>query len=366
MDILYSILSFIQIHYVKIILITAIIISVYILVFLFYKIRKAQVNSLRYDRSFSQEGAFEGECIYFTEEITNTSALPLFFCDVEMYIYGQLRLDGYEGLHVDDMQYFVSRFHLPPRATVRRTRKITLLKRGVYDLTTATVYVRNTPHYLESTASLYVYPKYKNISDFSDPMNSIQGDAKTKRRLLTDPFSLNGIRNIAPGDPFSLINFKATAKTGGRIIKVNERDFCSGRVFMLYINFAQPPDDPIPADRYEPLMEDALSFACSLIRKSISDGYRVGFGANCKTDKGYDLKHFLPSSSVMTAEEIYKEMAKIRLSEGISFNSMLEKNLPFIKDCEICILSTHISPETDAIIKAYKRRNNNVTLIKLQ
>lgn len=366
MDLLYSVLSFIQDHAVEIILTICAIVAVCLLIFVFYKIRRAQVSSLIYKRSFSLDGAFEGECVYFTEEITNTSALPLLFCDVEMYIYGQLRLDGYEGLHIDDMQYFASRFHLPPRATVKRTRKVTLLKRGVYNLTTATVYVRNSPHYLDSEACIYVYPKYRSVFDFSTPVNCIQGDAETKRRLLTDPFSLSGIRNIAPGDPFNLINFKATAKTGGKIIKVNEREFCSGRIFMVYINFAQIPDDPLPTNVYEPLMEDALSFACSLVRKSISDGYRVGFGANCKTDEGYDLKRFLPASTVTSAEEIYKEMAKIRLGEGVSFNSLLEKDLPFVRDCEICILSTHISADTDAVIKAFKRKNNSVTVIKLQ
>ena len=357
-----AVIKFLTDHALAISIVTASIVAVFVLIKVYTAVRRSQIRRLRYSREFSLSGVFEGERVIFRETITNTSNLPMLFVDVEAYIYGELSLDGYTGLHEDDMQYFISRFHLMPHASVTRSRKMTVKKRGGYELSTVCVYQGKTPFYISAPAKLYVYPKYRNVDEYSTPMNTLIGDVVTKRRLITDPFNVSGIRDIAPGDPFNLINFKATAKTGGRVIKVNEREFCSGRIFMIYMNFQPPTDNTIPTPRYNAIMEDTLSFAASIIRKALTDGYKVGFAANCKNITGEQISRFLPASGLGVLEEILRVMAGMRFDCGMSFTAMLSEYAPLIRDAEVYIMTPYITQEHDAQIKAYKRRNNNVVI----
>ena len=355
-------IRFITEHALTISIIAASVVLLFVLIKVYSAVRKSQIRRLKYSREFSLEGVFEGEHVIFRETITNTSSLPMFFVDVEAYIFGELSLDGYTGLHEDDMQYFISRFHLMPHTTVTRSRRMTAKKRGVYELSTVSVYKGKTPFYIDAPAKLYVYPKYKNVDEYSTPMNTLIGDVVTKRRLITDPFNVSGIRDLSPGDPFNLINFKATAKTGGRVIKVNEREFCSGRIFMIYMNFQPPTENTIPTPRYNEIMEDTLSFAASIVRKALTDGYRVGFAANCKNVTGEQISRFLPATGPGVLEEMLRVMAGMRFDCGMSFSAMLSEYAPFIRDAEVYIMTPYISTEHDAQIKAYKRRNNNVVI----
>ena len=326
-------------------------------------LRRWQIGRLKYERYFSDTGVFEGDTAELFEKITNPTPFPLLMVDVEAYVYGELELQGYTGLHSGDMQYFISRFHLLPRKTVIRRRRITAKKRGVYELGTASVTVGGEPVYFESRAKLYVYPRFVNVKPQTLPKNTLTGDTRSARRILTNPFSISGIRDMAPGDPFNSINFKATARTGGQRIKVNERDFCSGRIFMIFLNL-QPPAEPIPGPRFEQLMEAALSYSASLVRSALKTGYRVGFAANCGGE-GVSPICFLPSSRQDTLQEILQEMASARLFDcNMSFSALLSKLLPSVKDSDVFIITSSVLPEYGAAVKQYKRRNNTVTVMQ--
>ena len=326
-------------------------------------LRRWQISKLRYERYFSDTGVFEADHAELYEKITNPTPFPLLMVDVEAYVYGELELEGYTGLVSGDMQYFISRFNLPPRKTVVRRRRITAKKRGVYELGTASVVVGGEPVYFESHAKLYVYPRFVSVKAQTLPKNALTGDTRSARRLLTDPFSISGIRDMAPGDPFNSINFKATARTGGQRIKVNERDFCSGRIFMIFLNLQQPAE-PIPGPRFEQLMEAALSYSASLVRSALRTGYRVGFAANCGGE-GVSPICFLPSSRQDTLQSILEEMAAARLFDcAMSFSALLSKLLPSVKDADVFMITASLLPEYDAAIKQYKRKNNSVTVMQ--
>ena len=326
-------------------------------------VRRWQIGKLRYERYFSDTGVFEGEDAYLYEKITNPTFLPLLLVDVEAYIYGELALHGYTGARDGDMQFFISRFNLPPKKTVVRKRRFNAKKRGVYELGSASVTVGREPVYFESHAKIYVYPRFVNIRTETMPRNMLVGDVRSARRILTDPFNISGIRDMAPGDPFNSINFKATARTGGQRIKVNERDFCSGRIFMVFLNLQQP-QDAIPAKRFEVISENALSYSASLIKSALKRGYRAGFAANCGGEKGSVIT-FPPSSGAGALEELLKEMAAARLYEcNMSFSALLSKLLPEIRDADVFIITPSLLTEYGEQIKTYKKRNNSVTVYK--
>ena len=324
-------------------------------------LRRYQISRLRYERYFSSDGVFEGDVCDLYEKITNPTFLPLFMVDVEAYVYSELALHGYTGLHEDDMQYFISRFNLGPKKTVIRKRRLTAKKRGVYELGTATVFVAGEPVYLSTDAKLYVYPKPAGLRDAVMPKNTLQGDVTTLRRLISDPFSVSGIRDMAPGDPFNSINFKATARTGGSRIKVNERDFCSGRLFMIFLDISQPVD-PIPVDRFETVMEGALSFASSVVKRALDSGYRVGFAANCGGE-GKSPILTLPSSGKTALIPLLREMAAARIFDcDMSFSALLSRCMPNVRDADVFIMTPELLPEHARLIRGYEKRGCTVTV----
>ena len=58
------------------------------IIYMIYCNTKIQhIKRLQYKREFSVQGIFENEELVITETIYNNSILPLFFIDVESYVY---------------------------------------------------------------------------------------------------------------------------------------------------------------------------------------------------------------------------------------------------------------------------------------
>jgi len=186
--------------------------------------------------------------------------------------------------------------------------------------------------------------------------NLQQNMALSNRRLLQDPFSFAGVRDYRPGDAFRSINYKATAKTGA--LKVNERDYFSGRNFMVYIDFHAQGEEG-----YEEMMEKSLSHAADMVWKSVKDGYNVGFAANCKRLLGRENHVRYP---LRRGEEHYKEMlqemATIRISEGCSFLWLLQQDLDDLWNTDIYIMSANVFTGSafDNITAALRSRGNSL------
>jgi len=345
---------------------------------LYYNIKIKLIKRLKYRREFSEYGVFEGEELFIIETIYNNSPLPIFFADVESYIYGHLKLLGSPSPLLGEdgaMQLIISRFHLMPFMQVTRRHKIKCTHRGYYKLNTACIVTKSIgaekTAYFDFDAELYVYPKTLELSRISYPVNVIQGDSISLRRVIHDPFSISGIRNYTSGDPFNTINFKATAKSGFsgvHSIKVNKLDYCSDRIFMIYINFQTSPEIiGIPTDIYERLMEQALSFAASFIGEALHSGYKIGLAANCRMINGERQIVFPIAGGLYNIEAILKEMAKAQIRCGVSFSWLLEgKTRAEIQNTEIFVMTPYVDRSIDEGVAALKSKNNAVTVIELE
>jgi len=271
------------------------------------------------------------------------------------------------------MQMIISRFHLMPFMQVKRHHKIKCQRRGYYKLDSAKIVTKEKTMYFDSLAEVYVYPKVVDQKQISYPVNFLQGSSLSQRRVMQDPFSLAGIRNYTSGDPFNLINFKATAKSGYQgmqmsSIKVNKLDYCSDRIFMIYINF-QPPSEvlSIPSDIHESLMENALSFAASFISEALRNGYKAGFAANCRLVHGEGRIAFPIVGGIYHIEDMLREMAKAQIIRGVSFASLLETGTKTdLYNAEIFVITPYVDNSIDANIAILRKRNNAVTVITLE
>lgn len=347
--------------------IIAIIAIIYLIYFIF---RDRLIGNLSYTRFFSEKGSYEGDEVTMTEVIYNKSFLPLFRIKIEYYIYNDLQYDDYPPDREHAMQYTISKFFvILPFMQVTRKHTIKLLKRGYYTLDTINLLYAKRERNVSAPAEIYVYPKMVGIDDLPIPSSSMQGDAFSRQWLIRDPFSLSGVREYRFGDPFNSINFKATAKSamlGINGLRVNNRDFCSNRNFMIYLNFQTDKEVPMPFREYEKLMEKGLSYAAALLREAFNFGYRAGFAANCVLVTGETHVKFPMTQGALNYEDILMQMSKVRLAEGVSFPALLGSDaLGGLCDSEVFILTTYINEQIDRTVDTFHKFGNNVSIIML-
>ncbi len=354
----------------KILIASIIVLALIILTVVYLILRSKLITRITYKREFSEKGSYEGEEIYLIETITNRSFLPFFFIDIEYYIFNELQYDGYVQDRNRTMQYTRSRFFIVlPYMRVKRKHTVKLLKRGFYQLDNVTFLYGRRERHISAPAEVYIYPKLTGIDELPVPSSSMQGDAFSRQWLIRDPFSVSGIREYRFGDSFNSINFKATARSG-RLgfegIRVNNRDFCSNRNFMVYLNFQMPPEMAMQDKIYERFMERGLSYAAALLREAFTFGYRAGFAANSTLVSGEKYVRFPMTQGAVHYEEILKYMSLISMGEGISFAALLQGDiLGGLTDSEIFILTNYMNESLDAVVDNFHKFGNNVSVIML-
>ena len=349
-------------------IIAAVLLAVLVVVYLI--LARKYSERITYKREFSEKGSYEGDELFLIETIANRSFLPFFFIDIEYYIFNELQYDDYVPERDRNMQYTRSRFRIIlPYMRIRRKHTIKLKKRGFYQLDTVTIWYGRRERRISAPAEVYVYPKMTGIDELPIPSSSMQGDAFSKQWLIKDPFSVSGIREYRFGDPFNSINFKATAKSGKLGfdgIRVNNRDFCSNRNFMVYLNFQSPTESAIDDKVFGKYMERGLSYAAALLREAFTFGYRAGFAANCNLVSGEKFVRFPVTQGVIHYEEILQHMSLVSHSEGISFAALLQNDiLGGLCDSEVFLLTSYMNEALDGVVDNFHKFGNNVSVIML-
>ena len=149
-------------------------------------------------------------------------------------------------------------------------------------------------------------------------------------------------------------------------LRVNNRDFCSNRNFMIYLNFQTNKDEIMARREYERLMEKGLSYAAALLREAFNFGYRAGFASNCTLVSGENQIKFPMTQGAINYEDILIQMAKVRLNEGVSFAALLGNDaVGGLCDSEVFILTTYVNEQMDRTIDTFHRFGNNVSVIML-
>ncbi len=297
------------------------------------------IRQMEYRRYFSEEGVYEGETVYLVEELKNRSLLPMIGMDIESHITASVAL---EGCDPDEkmMQHFISRFTVMPFTTVVRRHRAVAKKRGYYELETARVSYAGMDIYLDSRADLAVYPRMLEFEQTRQMNRFLSYDSASRTPLLTDAFSFTGIREYTGKEPFSNLNFKATARAGQYM--VNQKGYLLGRQIQLYVNF-QMPQKPMESAVFSELIEQALSHVAYAVGMGVQKGYRIGLCTNSRMVNGAYFLRFPRQTGIVHYQELLRQMARIRLMAGNSFASVIDMDIrEQITGCEIYILTTYL------------------------
>lgn len=330
-------------------------------------LRALAISHLSYKREFSEKAAFAGDSVFMTETVYNRTLFPLFFVDIEGYLYRGLTINDMPPKK-GDMQHFISRVHLLPFMQIKRTHKITCHKRGVYTLDTVSVFANGNSITFEAPVSITVYPEITGNVPSLPAVTTMVGEHITSRALITDPFSVSGIRDYRYGDTMRQINYKATARSAysANPLKVNSYDFCRNFSIAVCMNFHVQWMDKIELEEYERLMERGLSLSAAALHEASKTGGRIGFAANCECDgKERFLTHKMNNGNHHFLD-IMDCMAKMKLTDGMSFSALLDYCISLNTENTLYILvTTYVDGQMEDKISHLRRMGNSVHVIRM-
>ena len=336
---------------------------------------KRLIHNIGYSREFSVGAVYAGEKVTLTETIYNPTRIPLLFAGIDGFITSDLKLTEYEDDNRDTMQYFYSEFRIiMPHMKIRRRHEILCRRRGKYTVESVDIYLAGNVRHIVSPATLYVYPAPMKAPLTVPGASRILGDERAFLPLISDPFARSGLREYLPGDPMNMINFKASARTGG---------FMNGRTVMIYLNLRQsvhtetavgsanaysPAKKAMSGAQFDQMVEYALSQTCKLLLSAVRGGYRAGFAVNGECGgSSRNYVRFEPSTGEHHLEGILRYIAGLKTNAGASFPKMLADDLRSgMTGVEAYVFTAYGDPDTEKNIRLLRQAGNSVRVVLMR
>ncbi|MCL2462503.1 MAG: DUF58 domain-containing protein [Defluviitaleaceae bacterium] len=271
-------------------------------------------RNLNVEMSFSEKTAAEGSTVVLREVLSNAKILPLPWVAVKFQVSKYLEFVDRSNSKITDDYYRNDLFSVMMYQKITRRLPFVCAKRGYYTVKSLEVVSGNIlmnakfADRFDCRAALTVYPSPVPLDGLEAVFTRLLGSVLTKRFIHPDPFEFKGIREYQPYDSFRSINFKATAKTGGLMVNVN--DYTVSQQVILMLNF----------DRYqdwlhEDLDEQAIRLAAALAERFVTEGVPVRFitnGADVITGRASELPE---GSGAGHLANIFELLARIDLKK---------------------------------------------------
>ena len=156
---------------------------------------------------------------------------------------------------------------------------------------------------------ILVYPAYTDLIYQPFENHYDQGMTASRERVQRDSTMAIGVREYQPGDRFSWINWKASAKRNEIMTKEFEQRQ-SHDVFMIM--------DCQPDHRFETV----VSFTASLVRAILKKGAQTGLMTNTKDTSSFPIR-----GGERQMQQIFYHLAKIKPYHSVPFEKVLETEI---------------------------------------
>ena len=310
----------------EIIILIGILLAIFIVEIFYY--RRHALDDLHLKVDFSKNVAAYGEDVELIEVAENRKRLPLPFIILkfeaprELKFYDMMNTSTSDLLYREDM--------LTMKAFSKHTRRIRAQcsKRGYYvfprvgittsDLLLTERFTKDFPN----DSHLVVLPEVLK-TDLVQMLTSVTlSDLQCRRTLLTDPFTLSGIREYGPNDPMKSINWKASAKTGELMVNQNAST-CTQKVH-IFLNL-----EYYNQKKSSSLLEKSISLAYTYLMQLAELGIPASIytnGLDVITDSPVISETDLGSASL---DERAVMLARIDLKKAsVPFADILETYIP--------------------------------------
>ncbi len=332
------------------------IILIPIVLFLLYMAQRRIFNrywqrGLMAELSFDQEAVTEGDEASLTEVITNRNFIPLHILQVNFQTDVGLFFKDTTNASVTDRVNVIDVFSLRFYEKITRNLLMDCRKRGFYNILQTSLVASDlfSPdiHYADrkQSTSMYVYPRLMPTDKIDVPFKQLMGEVQSRRFLYEDNFTFRGIRDYAPTDQMSDINWKASARTGA--MKVNLHDYTSSPEIVLVLNVEEP------GILFETeLIEDCIRITRTLALKFIQSGIPVSLLTNGKDKVTGEMIRLESGSSMDHNRNFCRALSRIDLTkETGDIEALVRDELHGGRNAQVvyCLISTS---RRDGVVKA--------------
>lgn len=336
-----------------------------------YPFLRWSLRSLRCQREFSVSAGFVGQEIRLVETVGNYGSFIIPWLRLESRISPHLRLGSQNNLLVSHDRYFTSLFTLMPHQQIRRIHRVTLLRRGIYDLGSAALTVGDILGFFRCardqslSARVMVYPALVEENQLPPLITQQLGELSHQKQLIQDPFLIRGIRDYVPGDPVRDIHWPATAKVGTPQLRLHDDTARTRLLVVLNVQTQAIQWQDRPTEQSEEALEYAISLAATACVRSLEKGLAAGFAANAGLDDNKETTALMPAEGIARIEELLSVFARLSTVRRQYFSSFLE-SLKSCNDLDILVLSCYEDEDIRSALEQLKRRGNRVTFHKLE
>lgn len=185
---------------------------------------------------------------------------------------------------------------------------------------------KDSVHLLEET--IIVYPRYIDMSYRKVSHYFEQGSAASSFLLHRDMTMAVGVREYAPGDRFSLVHWKASARKQQLMAKEFEERQRDDLVIVL---------DRTPT----PLFEEIVMFAASFLRAAIHYGVKAGF-----VSVGGDRASFPARNGEPHLQQLFYHLAKVICDSQEPFARVISnEKAHWPSTAAFCYITSYLSEE---------------------
>lgn len=332
---------------------------------------KRGLKRLSCHREFSRTLVTEGEEAELVEVVRNDSPYTIPWLRVESRSSPHLQLGKQENLHMGGEQYYCSLFTLMPYQQIRRRHKVKFLRRGAYDLGSASLTsgdllgVFRYQRTQKLSVPVTVYPRLLSPEEIPTPLSYMMGDAVCRQHLLPDPFLVRGIRPYLPGDPVRDIHWAATARTTQAQVRV--RDYTNQTRLLVVLNVQNQEllwSNVLPQQDAE-AMEYAISLAATVCVQALRGGSAAGFAANMPMDTGKQSTILMPAGGSVQEDNILSAMAHLNVMRTENIQNLLEK-LGNETGLDILLLSRYDCESLRSALEKLEQTGNRTYLYLLE
>ena len=291
---------------------------------------------------FENEAVTEGDEAGLTEVITNRNFIPLHILQVNFQTDVGLLFKDTTNATVTDRVNVIDVFSLRFYEKITRHLLMDCRRRGFYSILQTSLVASDLfssdIHYAtrDQQTSLYVYPRRIDSAKIQIPFQQLMGEVQSQRFLYEDNFTFRGIRDYAPTDQMSDINWKASARTGN--MKVNLHDYTSSPEVMIILNVEEP------GILFETeLIEDCIRLAATMSADFIERNVPVSLLTNGKDKVTGDGVGTMAGASGEHAQNFLRALARIDLSKGtLDIEELVDAELRQNRSQQIvyCMIST--------------------------
>ena len=310
-------------------------------------------RGLSVNLQFDKEAVTEGEESSLTEVITNRNFIPLHILQVNFQTDVGLDFTDTSNASVTDRVNVIDVFSLRFYEKITRQLSMKCTKRGYYSILQTSISASDLfssdIHYgnRQQQTFLYVYPKLKHLDELDVIFNQLMGEVMSRRFLYEDNFTFRGIRDYAPTDPQSNINWKASARSGG--LKVNLHDYTASPKVKIILNVDEP------GILYETeLLEDCIRYALTLSSMLIEKNIPVALLTNGKDKVTGEVIKLEAGASKGHLSSVRKALARIDLTskKPASIRKIIEEELSSLSGVTVTYIYISTSRRDDSVYAA--------------